>query len=338
MTALLERAGLGSVVLEHPWVLALLPLPLLLHWLLPPWRDRQFALRLPGLRYLAGDTLRPLPPAPHPRPWQAILALLAWVLLLLALAAPVRIEPPVTRQSSGRDLMLALDLSGSMDTQDFAAPDGTRTSRVVAAQAVLRDFIARRKGDRMGLIVFGSAAFVLAPFTDDQDTVLALLAEAAPRIAGPQTMIGEAIGLAAQSFEKAAAKGRLLVLLTDGNDTGSKVPPLRAAQIAAGLGIRIYTVSMGDPQAVGEVALDIPALEAVSAATGGQHFHATDAASLEGIYAQIDRIEPQVFDTQSSRRRTPLFHWPLAGFALVALLLQGLAARHAAAGSRPRDA
>ncbi|MBC9207450.1 VWA domain-containing protein [Roseomonas aerophila] len=338
MTALLDRAGLGSLVLGHAWVLALLPLPLLLHWLLPPWRDRQFALRMPGLQRLVGDTAHPLPPAPRQRPWQAVLALLAWALLLLALADPVRIEPPVTRQTSGRDLMLALDLSGSMETEDFVRPDGARTSRVVAAQAVLRDFIARRRGDRLGLIVFGSAAFVLAPFSDDHDTVLALLAEAAPRMAGPQTMIGEAIGLAAQSFEKAAAKGRLLVLLTDGNDTGSKVPPLRAAQIAAGLGIRVYTVSMGDPQAAGEAALDIPALEAVSAATGGQHFHATDAASLEGIYAQIDRIEPQVFDTQSSRPRTPLFHWPLAGFALIALLLQWSAVHHLTALRRPRDA
>jgi Ca-activated chloride channel family protein len=338
MTALLERVGLGSTVLEHPWVLALLPLPLLLHWLLPPWRDQRFALRLPALKRLAGAAARSLPSSPRPRLWQAILALLAWVLLLLALAAPVRIEPPVTRQTSGRDLMLALDLSGSMDTQDFAALDGTRTSRVQAAQAVLRDFIARRKADRLGLIVFGSAAFVLAPFSDDHDTVLALLADTAPRMAGPQTMIGEAIGLAAQSFEKAAAKGRLLVLLTDGNDTGSKVPPLRAAQIAAGLGIRIYTVSMGDPQTAGEAALDIPALEAVSATTGGQHFHATDAASLEGIYAQIDRIEPQVFDTRSSRPRTSLFHWPLAVFALIALLLQWLGARHASTVRSLRDA
>lgn len=323
MTGWLDRLGpgAGQLALDHPWALLLLPLPLLLRWWLPPWRDQQRALRLPTLRRLAGEVARPLPPVPRPRPWQAGLALLAWGLLVLATAAPVRIEPPVTRQASGRDLMLALDLSGSMETQDFAAPDGARLTRVVAAQGVLRDFIARRKGDRLGLIVFGSAAFVLAPFSDDHETVLALLAGTAPRMAGPQTMIGEAIGLAARTFEKAKAQGRLLVLLTDGNDTGSQVPPLRAAQIAAGLGVRIHTVSMGDPQAVGEAALDIPTLEGIARATGGRHFHATDRASLEGIYAEIDRIEPQVFDTLTARPRAPLFHWPLAGFALLALLL-----------------
>ncbi|WP_145145141.1 VWA domain-containing protein [Roseomonas gilardii] len=328
MTALLERLGLGAgqLVLDHPWALLLLPLPLLLRWWLPPWRDQQRALRLPALQRLAGTAARPLPPAPRLRRWQAGLALLAWALLVLAVAAPVRIEPPVTRQASGRDLMLALDLSGSMETQDFAAPDGTRLTRVAAAQGVLRDFIARRKGDRSGLIVFGSAAFVLAPFSDDHATVLALLAETAPRMAGPQTMIGEAIGLAAQGFEKAGAQGRLLVLLTDGHDTGSKVPPLRAAQIAAGMGVRIHTVSMGDPQAVGEAALDIPTLEGIAKAAGGRHFHATDRASLEGIYAEIDRIEPQVFDTTAFRPRTPLFPWPLGGFALLAAALHLLAA------------
>lgn len=337
MTGLFDRLGLGggAFALDHPWALLLLPLPLLLRWLLPPWRDQQRALRLPALRRLAGEAARPLPPAPRPRAWQAGLALLAWALLVLAVADPVRIEPPVTRQTSGRDLMLALDLSGSMETEDFAAPDGSRMSRVAAAQGVLRDFIARRRGDRIGLIVFGSAAFVLAPFSDDHDTVLALMAETAPRMAGPQTMIGEAIGLAAQSFEKAKAQGRLLVLLTDGNDTGSKVPPLRAAQIAAGMGVRIYTVSMGDPQAVGEAALDIPALEAVARAGAGRHFHATNRASLEGIYAEIDRIEPQVFDSISSRPRTPLFPWPLGGFALIAVLLHLLGASRSLRGARP---
>ncbi|MBC9175678.1 vWA domain-containing protein [Pseudoroseomonas ludipueritiae] len=319
MTALAEQLGLSALVLAHGWVLALLPLPWLLRLLLPVWRDRRWALRFPALRRLAADAARPLPPDPTRRLWQHCLSAAAWLLLLLALAAPQRLEPPVTRQSSGRDLMLALDLSGSMETQDFTTPAGTRESRLSAAQAVLRDFIARRPADRIGVIVFGSAAFVLAPFSDDHDTLLELLAEVQPRLAGPQTMIGEAIGLAAQSFEKAEAQGRLLILLTDGNDTGSKVPPLRAAQIAAGLGIRIYAVSMGDPAAVGEAALDIPGLEAIAAAAGGRHFHATDAASLAGIYAEIDRIEPQRFASQVAQPRAPLFHWPLAGFALLAM-------------------
>lgn len=321
MIAVFDRAHLGDLVLDHPWMLALLPIPLLVRWSFPPWRDQHRALRLPALGFLTQGLSRGVPHPPQPRPWQSVAALIAWGLLVLALADPVRIEPPVIKQNSGRDLMLALDLSGSMETPDFSTPEGGRLTRVQAAQAVMTDFIGHRKADRIGLIVFGSAAFVLAPFTDDHQTVLTLLKDVAPRMAGPQTMIGDAIGLAAQQFEKAAAKGRLLVLLTDGNDTGSRVPPTRAAEIAGHMGIRIYTVSMGDPQAVGEQALDIPALESMAALTGGRHFHATDRASLEGIYRQIDAIEPEVFDTVSSRPRTPLFQWPLGAFAFLVLAL-----------------
>jgi Ca-activated chloride channel homolog len=323
MTALFERAGLGELVLDRPWVLVLLPLPFLIRWVLPVWRDQRRMLRLPALAQLTNMGDRRIASAARPSVLTLAVALAAWALLVLASANPVRIEPPVTKQISGRDLMLAVDLSGSMETPDFVAADGSRVTRVQAAQSVLVDFIGRRQADRIGLIVFGSAAFVLAPFTNDHDSVLALLRDIAPRMAGPQTMIGDAIGLAAQQFEKAGARGRLLVLLTDGNDTGSRVPPRRAAEIAGGMGVRIYTVSMGDPSAVGETALDIPALEAIAKTTGGQHFHAVDRNSLEQIYHQIDAVEPEVFDSVSSRPRVQLFQWPLGAFALLVLALYG---------------
>ena len=309
-----------TLAFDHPWAFALLPLPLLLRLLLPAYREQRVALRMPFLTRLAGDDAPP-PKAPRAGWLRLVLATVAWLLLVTAVAAPVRIEPPITRDTGGRDVLLALDLSGSMDTQDMAGPDRRQVSRLDAARSVLKTFIARRKDDRLGLIVFGSAAFTLAPFTRDHAVLDGLLDETFPRMAGPQTMIGDAIGLAAQSFERAQAQGRLMILLTDGNDTGSRVAPIRAAEIAARIGVKIYTVSLGDPAAVGEAALDIPTLEAIAQVTGGAHFHATDPAALSEIYRRIDAMEPTPAQSQSWRPRTPLFPWPLAGFAILAALL-----------------
>ncbi|MBR0651776.1 VWA domain-containing protein [Roseomonas terrae] len=309
-----------TLAFDHPWALVLLPLPLLVRFLLPAYRAQSMALRLPMLTRLAGSQAPP-PMTARPGALRIALASLAWLLLVAAVAAPVRIEPPVTRETGGRDVLLALDLSGSMETQDMEAPGGSETSRLDAARTVLKDFIARRKNDRLALIVFGTAAFVLAPFTPDHAVLTTLLDETAPRMAGPQTMIGDAIGLAAQAFERAQVSGRMMILLTDGNDTGSRVPPQRAAEIAGRLGVRIYTVSLGDPAAVGEAALDIPALEAIAKATGGAHFHAADPTALSEIYRRIDAMEPTPAQSQSWRPRTPLFAWPLAGFALIAAML-----------------
>lgn len=309
-----------TLALDHPWALALLPFPLLVRFLLPAYREQSVALRIPFLTQLAGGGAPP-PGAPQAGPLRLALAGIAWALLVLAIAAPVRIEPPVTRESGGRDVLLALDLSGSMEAQDMPGRDGGTTSRLDAARAVLKEFIGRRKDDRLGLIVFGTAAFVLAPFTHDHEVLTALLDETTPRMAGPQTMIGDAIGLAARSFERAQVGGRLLLLLTDGNDTGSRVPPGRAAEIAGRFGVRIYTVSLGDPTTAGEVALDIPALEEIARATGGAHFHADDPATLSEIYLRIDGMEQTPAQSQSWRPRTPLFAWPLGGFALLVALL-----------------
>jgi Ca-activated chloride channel homolog len=312
-----------QLALDHPWALALLPLPLLAWLLLPAYRPPGVALRLPALGRLTAAAGAVPPAAARPGRWRAAAALLAWALLVLALAAPVRIEPPLTRETGGRDVLLALDLSGSMATEDMTGPDGGKLSRLDAARTVLKAFVARRKDDRLGLIVFGSAAFVLAPFTRDHDALLALLDETFPRMAGPQTMLGDAIGLAAQSFERAQVSGRLLVLLTDGNDTGSRVPPARAAAIAAGLGVKIDAVSLGDPAAAGETALDLAALDAIAAATHGAHLHAEDPAALAEAYRQIDAMEPTPSQAVSWRPRTPLFAWPLGGFAVLAVLLLG---------------
>lgn len=306
----------------HPWLFALLPLPLLLWWLLPPYREPREAVQTPFFQQLAalmgfepqeGAVVRSKTKA------QRLLGALVWILLVGALAGPQWVEPPIVKQVSARDMMLAVDLSGSMETEDFTDEQGAQVSRLDAVKLVLDDFIARREADRLGLIVFGNAPYIQAPFSQDHDTVRYLLEQTRVGMAGPQTMMGDAIGFAITRFEESASSNRVLILLTDGNDTGSKMPPQKAADIAADHGITIHTVAMGDPKAAGEQALDIPALEGISKATRGRFFQAGDREELEGIYRALDELEPGVFETLSYRPRRALFHWPL-GVAVLLLL------------------
>jgi Ca-activated chloride channel family protein len=306
-----------------PWLFLLLPVPLLVRWLAPPHRESQDALQVPffaRLVTLSGATPRDGASILRRRRVQAISSILGWLLLVAAAARPEWIGPPVEVRKHARDLMLAVDLSGSMDTRDFATTEGDTVNRLDAAKAVLRDFAARRTGDRLGLIIFGNAAYLQAPFTDDLDTWSQLLEESEVNMAGPSTALGDAIGLAISLFQQSATQNRVLVVLTDGNDTGSRVPPVDAAQIAAMENVTIYTVAIGDPATVGEEALDLATLDAIADRTQGRAFLALDAAALEEAYAAIDALEPATYESLSYRPRSSLFHLPLAAFALLYLL------------------
>jgi len=306
--------------LEYPWLLALLPLPLLVYWLLPPYKEEQDSLRLTFFHYIS-STLRitPEPGAVIAKAnWlQRILAPLCWALLILAVARPQFVEPPIQKIQPGRDLMLALDISQSMETPDFRTPDGKRMRRVDAVKQVVTDFIRKRKNDRIGLIVFGQAAYPVTPFTLDHDAGLKILGQIDAGMAGPQTMIGDAIGLAIKEFENGEAKQRVLILLTDGNDTGSRMPPRKAAEIAAQNGITIHVVGLGDPHATGEDEVDYAALGSIAKATGGQVFHGENAAELQKAYDTLDKITPQNFKTLSYQPRRELFMIPLAASVLL---------------------
>ncbi len=216
--------------------------------------------------------------------------------------------------------MLAVDLSGSMDTRDVVGPEGNRIMRLEAVKLVLDDFIERRQGDRIGIIVFGNQALVLTPFTLDHELVRALLEQTQPRMAGPQTMLGDALGLTIKVFDQSEAQDRVLILLTDGNDTGSKVPPKKAAEIASQNDITVYTVAFGDPRSTGEAEMDLEILEAIAQQTGGESFRADDQEQLEQVYRQIDALTPEEIETISYRPMRPLFHWPLGGAVLLVLL------------------
>jgi len=306
--------------LEYPWLLALLPLPLLIYWLLPPYKEAQDSLRLTFFHYISAKLgLTPEPGAVVPKTnWlQKILAPICWALIILALARPQFVEPPIEKIQPGRDLMLALDISQSMETPDFRTPDGKRMRRVDAVKQVVSEFIRKRKNDRIGLIVFGQAAYPVTPFTLDHDAGLKILGQTDAGMAGPQTMIGDAIGLAIKEFQNSEAKDRVLILLTDGNDTGSRMPPRKAAEIAAQNHITIQVVGLGDPRATGEDKVDYAALNQIASATGGQVFHGENRAELEKAYATLDKITPQNFKTLSYQPRRELFMIPLAAAVLL---------------------
>jgi Ca-activated chloride channel family protein len=307
----------------HPYLLALAALPLVLRFVLPAWREPRQAIRAPWFERLVKLTDgRPGPGAVVARSsWgRLLLQFLIWTMLVVALARPQFIEPPIQRIVPTRDLLLLVDLSGSMEARDFTNAEGERVDRLTAVKEVLDEFLTRREGDRVGLIVFGTGAFVQVPFTLDLEACRLLLEETAVRMAGPRTAFGDAIGLGITLFEESEVEERVMIALTDGNDTGSRIPPAEAARIAADNDIRIHVVGVGDPASVGEELLDEEALEAVARETDGRYFFALDREELAGIYDEIDQLDTREVQSESFRPRNDLFHWPLAGFLLLGWL------------------
>ena len=290
--------------LAYPFALLALPLPLLIWWLMPPHREEVSALRIPffeetvaavGVEAQSGAMILR-------RRWlQRIASVLIWSLLVIGLAKPELIGDPIVRTEAARDVMLAIDLSASMDYKDFPDEDGTMSRRLDGVQRVVDQFVAERSDDRIGLIVFGDKAYLQLPFTRDLKSARALVDLMEVGMAGPRTAIGDAIGLAIKNFESSELDDQLLILLTDGNDTASKMTPINAAAIAAENDIAIYTIGVGDTEARGEDKVDFVALEAVASRTGGAFFEATDESSLQQVYARIDELA--VADVKSTEWR-----------------------------------
>ena len=304
----------------HLWIFALLPLPWLLQIILPPRRRSEVAVRVPfgarlqaamaagvGASTMARKSSRQLVPA------------LIWILLLTALARPQRLEPPVTKDLPTRDLLLLVDLSGSMRQEDFTNTAGKTVDRLTAVKEVLGDFLLRRKGDRIGLVVFGDAPFLQAPFSTDLNLSAQLLDETAIGMAGGRTAFGDAIGLGITIFEQSDAPEKTIIALTDGNDTKSQVPPVEAARIAKERNIRIHTVAIGDPTTLGEEKLDEDTLREVAETATGSYFFAADHEQLTGIYQELDRIETRKVNAISHRPRRDLFYWPLLAAVLLSV-------------------
>ena len=303
--------------LTHAWALLLLPLPLLMR-LLPAYKETRDSVRVPffnKLVQLSEETPQQGAQILQRDRAQRFLVGFMWLCLVLGATQPQWVGPPVEQQKSGRDLMIAVDLSGSMETSDFVAPNGQTMNRLQAVKNVLEDLAVERASDRLGLIVFGNAPFLQVPFTDDHQVWSQLLEETDIGMAGQSTVFGDAIGLAIKLFQESGSSNRVLIMLTDGNDTGSTVPPIDAAKVATAHDIRIYTIAIGDPRSVGEDALDMETIERVSRITGGKHFQALDQAALALAYKAIAELEPSLYETVSYRPRSSL-HWLPIGLAL----------------------
>ena len=323
--------------LAHPLALAALPAPLLVWWLLPPHRERVSALRVPFFGEIVAATGAEAQSGAvvmRRRLIQMSSSILVWVLLVAALARPEWVGEPIVRSEAARDVMLAIDLSGSMDYRDFPTEDGSMLRRLDAVQRVVDRFVAERKNDRVGLIVFGDRAYLQLPFTRDLETARELVSLMDVGMAGPRTAIGDAIGLSIKSFETSEVDERLLILLTDGNDTASKMTPINAAEIAKLNGVEIYTIGIGNPEASGEDRVDFDALTAISNRTGGAFFEAGDEMALDQVYRRIDELAVADVETTSWRPRQSLVHWPAGIAVLIALLAYGLLLT----GSRPHRA
>jgi Ca-activated chloride channel family protein len=319
--------------LAWPWMLLALPLPLLVRWLFPAVSGTSDAgLKVPSFSGFAVLTDRS--EVEQLLNWRFWLAVMAWLLLVLASARPERIGDELDVPVSGRNLMLAVDLSGSMDAKDFELA-GRRVDRLTATKAVASDFIGRREGDRIGLILFGERAYLQVPLTLDRETVKILLLEAFIGLAGEKTAIGDAITLAVKRIYDQEEPGgdQVLVLLTDGANTAGEVDPIKASELAAQIGLRIYTIGIGAEQMVvssitggmrrvnPSADLDEETLTAIAEQTGGRYFRAKDTAGLQDIYRLLDDIEPVAEPEAGFRPVKALYYWPLGGaFSLVLLL------------------
>lgn len=317
---------------QWPWLFLALPLPWLVRRLLPAApAGGEAALRIPFFQALAampgiqeqGSTGRP-----RNLFW---IAFLLWLALLAAAARPQWLGDPIALPREGRDLMLAVDLSESMQTRDFVVKD-EQVDRLTAVKAVAGQFIEGRAGDRLGLILFGERAYLQAPLTFDRTTVQTLLLESVIGLAGKRTAIGDSIGLAVKRMRERPEGSRVLVLLSDGANTAGEVSPLQAAELAAEEGVRIYTIGVGaDVMEVRSLFgrrrvnpsadLDEKALTAIAERTGGGYFRARDLEELWNVYQEIDRLEPVGGDEEFFRPVTPLFHWPLGGALLLSALI-----------------
>ena len=310
--------------LAWPWALVLVLLPLILKWRKPGAQSVDAPVLPVGhwLSDLPGVSRRgnavPL--------WQQLLLFLMWTLLVVALARPQHVGEQVQMPVSGRDLMLVVDISPSMDEQDMVL-QGRSINRLQAVKRVLDDFISRRQGDRLGLILFGTEPYVQAPLTFDLETVRTLMREAGLGMAGRATAIGDAVGLATKRLRNRPQDQRVVVLLTDGANTAGEITPDKATEIAAAASIRLYTIGIGAESMVQRGLLgsrrvnpsrdlDENLLTRMAQQTGGEYFRARSLPELELIYESIDRLEPIELEGKFYRPVTELYVWP-AGLAIL---------------------
>lgn len=327
------------IILEHWWVWLLLPLPWLMRLLLPQTaQSNNGLLRTPffsELSNLAGTEHS----SRAKRPLGTRIGLVfVWFLFVLAGTNPQHIGEPVALPASARDLMLAVDISASMDEFRDMRVQGEQVDRLTAVKSVLENFIEERDADRMGLILFGTKAYLQTPLTFDHQTLQQLLTEAQIGIAGPRTAIGDAIGLSLKRLKDRPSDSKVLILLTDGANTAGEISPIKAAELAKQKGLKIYTIGVGAeemtlPGVFGSsfgqrrinpsADLDEKTLQKIASITGGQYFRARNTDDLRRIYGMLDDLEPVETNPEVFRPIRSLFFWPL-GLAIVLTALSVL--------------
>lgn len=314
---------------EWLWAFYLLPFPLLTLLLPKTKQGQEAALKVP--RLTAG--IEAQTHTKGVKKWRLLFATLAWVALVTAVAKPQWLGEPISIPAEGRDLMIAVDLSGSMKIDDMQV-NGRQVDRLKMIKFVLGDFIERRVGDRLGLILFADTAYLQAPLTYDRETVEQLLDESLIGLVGEQTAIGDAIGLAIKRFETKKESNKVLVLLTDGQNTAGNITPEQANELAINNGVTIYTIGVGADKMLVQSFfgkrqvnpsqdLDEDMLTDIATSTGGRYFRARDAESLRQIYATLDELEPIARESRQMRPLQALFYYPL-GIALLLTLLMAL--------------
>ncbi|WP_419810183.1 vWA domain-containing protein [Bacterioplanoides sp.] len=313
-----------------PWAFLLLPLPWVIRAFIPKVKTQQAALRVPSL------SLWNQQHAPQNQPIrgqgsQWLFPLLIWLCVLTALARPYHSGDVVQLPISGRDLMLAVDISPSMEAEDMSW-NNRAVNRLFVVKQVLTDFIEQRQGDRLGLLLFGSNAYLQAPLTFDSATVKQFMSEAQIGLAGKKTAIGDAIGLTIKRLQNHPENSRVMILLTDGANTAGEVEPLKAAELAAQNKVKIYTIGLGAdvmevPSFFGTRRinpsrdLDESALRQIAQQTGGVFFRARNSEELQHIYQFIDELEPTEKDPEIYRPQQNLYHWPLLMAFVMSLFL-----------------
>ncbi|OHX67075.1 VWA domain-containing protein [Flammeovirga pacifica] len=306
--------------IAYPWMFALLPLPLLMWWLYPAYKQKKEALYYPKFEELTEATrLKPQKSATIlKRRWfQYLTNFIGWCLIVIALSNPQYIGEPAKKVKEARNLLIAADISMSMETRDWINPEGERMSRWEAVQGVLHDFIQKREGDRIGLMLFGSDVFAM-PFTPDLEIINHTINETGIGMAGHKTTIGNAIALSTQVFDADSIDQKVMILLTDGQDSGSEIVPITASQMAADDSIKIYTVGIGTKKSAA-YELDDNTLKMIAKNTGGDYFFAGNIEELNKIYDQLNELEPIEFEDESYRPTRLLFYYPI--LACLALIL-----------------
>lgn len=320
-----------NMSLEYPWMLLLLILPFIIFKVSPAYMQPAASIYLPffsrivaatGQAPTSGNQIK------QRKRIQALALLLSWIVITLCIARPVLIGKPIVTQKAGRDMMIAVDLSQSMEQKDYLLPSeepsqggqlkaASNVSRLVALKSLLSSFSQQRDGDRLGLIVFGSGAYLQVPFTEDVRLWQTLLEQMDTQMAGPATAIGDAVGLSIRAFERSNTSQRILLLVTDGSDTSSRLDPVDAARVAAAEGIEIFTLGMGSVDTVGDDQVDFNTLNKIAKITNGRAFEGNSSTAIAEILAQIDKIAPAKYQQNSFLPKSDLYPWLLGPMLVI---------------------